>query len=123
MKSIYKLFFILFFISKSAFADDVRNWLKDEIDIILNVYKDNNLSNIERFEYIEDTINKNFAGAGIGKFVAGKAWEVADKDIKQDYIKLFKQHLALNIASMLKGYANQTYSLFNVKKRGKEYNS
>ena len=33
-----------------------------------------NLSNIDRFNYIEDTINKNFAGAGIAKFVAGQAW-------------------------------------------------
>jgi ABC-type transporter MlaC component len=64
---------------------------------------------------IEDTINYNFAGAGIAKFVAGKAWSNADKNTKKEYIKFFKRHLALNIASMMQGYSNQKYKLINTK--------
>ena len=63
------------------------------------------------FKYIENTINQNFAGAGIAKFVAGRAWSAAEKEDKKNYIKLFKLHLALNIASMMQGYSNQSYSL------------
>ena len=62
---------------------------------------------------IEQTINNNFAGSGIAKFVAGKSWNGASKDTKLEYIKLFKRHLALNIASMMQGYSNQNYELTN----------
>ena len=42
-----------------------------EIDIILDAYKNENMSKETRFLMIEDTINYNFAGTGIAKFVAG----------------------------------------------------
>ena len=64
---------------------------------------------------VEQTINNNFAGTGIAKFVAGKSWDIANKDVKKEYIKNFKRHLALNIASMMQGYSNQTYTLKNSK--------
>ena len=116
MKKIYKLLFVLIFItSNSLLADDATNWLKKEIDYILNAYTNDNLSNIDRFNYIEDTINKNFAGAGIAKFVAGQAWALANKETKKEYIKLFKRHLALNITSLMRGYSDQEYSLINSK--------
>ena len=62
---------------------------------------------------VEQTINNNFAGAGIAKFVSGKSWNSADKETKKDYIKNFKRHLALNIASMMQGYSDQEYNLIN----------
>ena len=64
---------------------------------------------------IEQTINNNFAGAGIAKFVAGKAWADASKEVKKEYVKNFKRHLALNIASMMQGYSNQRYELSKSK--------
>ncbi len=96
-------------------ANEASNWLKKEIDIILDAYKNKTMSNETRFLMIEDTINYNFAGTGIAKFVAGDSWKTADKDIKKEYIKLFKRHLALNIASMMQGYSDQKYSLINSK--------
>ena len=102
-------------ISLQANASNVKDWLKSEIDNILNAYENENISNVERFQYIENTINKNFAGAGIAKFVAGKAWATADKETKKTYIKLFKRHLALNIAAIMEGYSGQTYSLIQIK--------
>ena len=64
---------------------------------------------------IEKTINDNFAGTGIAKFVVGEAWNGASKDLKKDYIKNFKRHLALNIASMMQVYSNQKYELLETK--------
>ena len=96
-------------------ADETSDWLKKEIDIILNVHKNTSFSNSERFELIENTINNNFAGAGIGKFVSGDSWSSASKETKKEYIKLFKKHLALSIASLMKGYSNQKYELINYK--------
>ena len=114
MKFISFSFYIFFiFFSSSVFGDEASDWLKKEIDIILNAYKNENLPNENRFLMVEQTINNNFAGAGIAKFVSGKAWNNANKEIKKDYIKNFKRHLALNIASMMQGYSNQEYKLIN----------
>ena len=115
MRYLIFIIYLSVFISFQTKANDVTDWLKSEIDYILEAYKNENLNESEKFDYIENTINKNFAGAGIGKFVAGKAWSSADKETKKQYINLFKRHLALNIASMMQGYSNQTYSLINTK--------
>ena len=103
----------IFSISSHVFADEAKNWLKTEIDKIIYAYQSNELPNENRFLMIEQTINNNFAGSGIAKFVAGKSWNGASKDTKLEYIKLFKRHLALNIASMMQGYSNQNYELTN----------
>jgi len=111
-----RIFFVLvalFFFSKNSYSDEVVIWLEKEIDIILQAYKNKNISNEKRFLLIENTINYNFAGTGIAKFVSGDAWSSASKDVKKEYIKLFKRHLALNIASMMQGYSNQEYQLIN----------
>ena len=107
------IFFILF--TNFAKANESSDWLKSEIDNILNTYNNDSISNEQRFEAIENSINKNFAGAGIAKFVAGKSWGSANKDTKREYVKLFKRHLALNIASMMQGYSNQNYNLISNK--------
>ena len=107
------IFFILFM--NFAKANESSDWLRSEIDNILNTYNNDSISNEQRFEAIENSINKNFAGAGIAKFVAGKSWGSANKDTKREYVKLFKRHLALNIASMMQGYSNQNYNLISNK--------
>ncbi len=116
MKKFY--FFVLLlilFISKNVLSDEPTKWLRNEIDKILFSYQNVNLPNENRFLMIEQTINNNFAGTGIAKFVAGQAWSNASKETKKDYIKNFKRHLALNIASMMQGYSNQKYELSESK--------
>ena len=103
----------IFSIPSHVFADEAKNWLKTEIDKIIYAYQNNDLPSENKFLMIEQTINNNFAGSGIAKFVAGKSWKGASKDTKLEYIKLFKRHLALNIASMMQGYSNQNYELTN----------
>ena len=111
----FRILIILFIFSipSHVFADEAKNWLKTEIDKIIYAYQNSDLPNENRFLMIEQTINNNFAGSGIAKFVAGKSWNGASKDTKLEYIKLFKRHLALNIASMMQGYSNQNYELTN----------
>ena len=115
MKFIFPIFFLIIFFSKIVYSDETSKWLKKEIDIILEAYKNQNLSNENRFLLIEETINNNFAGTGIAKFVAGEAWKKSDKNTKKIYIDNFKRHLALNIASMMQGYSDQTYELTKSK--------
>ena len=109
------IFFFIIFISKNLYSDETSEWLKREIDIILEAYKNQNLSNENRFLLVEETINNNFAGTGIAKFVAGESWKKSDKNTKKIYIDNFKRHLALNIASMMQGYSEQTYELTKSK--------
>ena len=73
MKIYLFIFIFIIFISKNLYSDETSDWLKREIDIILEAYKNQNLSNEKRFLLIEKTINNNFAGTGIAKFVAGEA--------------------------------------------------
>lgn len=107
------LFFFLIFISFEVKANEAKNWLNKEIEIIISAYQDNSLSNENKFLMVENTINNNFAGTGIAKFVAGKSWNATSKEVKIEYIKLFKRHLALNISSMMQGYSDQEYQLTN----------
>ena len=109
------IIFFIIFISKNLYSDETSEWLKREIDIILEAYKNQNLSNENRFLIIEKTINNNFAGTGIAKFVAGDAWKKSNKNTKKTYIDNFKRHLALNIASMMQGYSDQKYELTKSK--------
>ena len=115
MKFYLFLFIFIIFFSKNSYSDETSNWIKREIDIILEAYKNQNLSNEKKFLLIEKTINNNFAGTGIAKFVAGEAWKKSDKNTKKIYIDNFKRHLALNIASMMQGYSDQTYELTKSK--------
>ena len=115
MRILYIIIFLSFFLPSQSMANEASNWLKKEIDIILDSYKNENMSKETRFLMIEDTINYNFAGTGIAKFVAGDSWRTADKETKKEYINFFKRHLALNIASMMQGYSNQKYNLKNSK--------
>ena len=113
----FKIFFlsVILFFNTSLFADEASDWLRKEINIILNAYLNENISNEERFLMIEQTINENFAGTGIAKFIAGNAWTKASKETKKNYVKSFKRHLALNIASMMQGYSDQKYELSSSK--------
>ena len=108
-------FFLIFFVALNLKANEARSWLNIEIDKIISSYQNIDLPNENKFLMIEQTINNNFAGTGIAKFVAGKSWNGASKEIKLEYIQLFKRHLALNIASMMQGYSNQNYRLTNSK--------
>ena len=109
---ILTILFVFIFALNSK-ANEANSWLKKEIDKIIYAYQNDDLPNENKFLMIEQTINNNFAGSGIAKFVAGKSWNGASKNTKLDYIKLFKRHLALNIASMMQGYSNQNYELTN----------
>tara|TARA_B100000029_G_scaffold221315_1_gene219002 strand:+ start:654 stop:1256 length:603 start_codon:yes stop_codon:yes gene_type:complete len=115
MRILYLIIFLSLFSPSQSIANEASNWLKKEIDIILDAYKNENMSKETRFLMIEDTINYNFAGTGIAKFVAGDSWKTADKETKKEYIIFFKRHLALNIASMMQGYSNEEYALINSK--------
>ena len=88
----YLFTLIFFLISFNASANNAKSWLKNEIDIIISAYQNTDLPKENKFLMIEQTINNNFAGTGIAKFVAGKSWNGASKETKIQYIKLFKRH-------------------------------
>ena len=115
MNFLYKIFFIFLLNTSSLLADEASDWLKQQIDIVLDTYKNTSISKVDQFNIIEDSINNNFAGAGISKFVVGDAWSSASKETKKEYVQLFKKHLALNISSLMQGYSNQEYELINSK--------
>ena len=115
MKLLFKIIFFIFLTSSQLYASEASKWLKTEIDFILEAYSNEDISNEKRFLIIENTVNYNFAGKGIAKFISGKAWKDASQETKEKYIKFFKKHLALNVASIMQGYVNQEYNLIDSK--------
>ena len=114
MKLIKITFFLSFiFFSFNSYGSEASNWLKIEIDKILIAYQNPDLPNQNRFLLIEQTINNNFAGKSIAVHVAKKSYKNAKKETRNEYIKLFKRHLALNIASLMQAYSNQKYKLLD----------
>ena len=76
------LFLFVFICAANANSNEAKNWLNGEIDIIISAYQNADLPNENKFLMIEQTINNNFAGTGIAKFVAGKSWNTASKETK-----------------------------------------
>ena len=98
------LFFLILFNFKPVLSNEVTNWLKAEIDFILQAYENKGNSNKDRFLIIENTINNNFAGAGIAKFVAGKAWDKSEKSTKKSLVnmEIINDNAKLNITWRVK---------------------
>jgi len=109
IKIILYLSFIFF--TFNSYGSNASNWLKKEVDKILVAYQTQDLPNQNRFLLIEQTINNNFAGKSIAIHVAKESYKNAKEETRDEYIKLFKRHLALNIASLMQGYSNQEYKL------------
>ena len=105
------VFIFIITLSLSLKASEASNWLKQEVDKILVAYQDPNLPNENRFLLIEQTINNNFPGKSIAINIAKQSYKNAKEETRSNYITLFKRHLALNIASLMKGYSNQKYEL------------
>ena len=112
MKLIKIILFLSFiFFTFNSYGSNASNWLKKEVDKILVAYQTQDLPNQNRFLLIEQTINNNFAGKSIAIHVAKESYKNAKEETRDEYIKLFKRHLALNIASLMQGYSNQEYKL------------
>jgi len=105
------LFLSFIFFTFNSYGSNASNWLKKEVDKILVAYQTQDLPNQNRFLLIEQTINNNFAGKSIAIHVAKESYKNAKEETRDEYIKLFKRHLALNIASLMQGYSNQEYKL------------
>ncbi len=109
---IFLLFFVLFYANNSfANSSDVKNWLKNEIDQIINLYKNDDISAEVKLNAIKETINKSFAGKSIAKFVVGNKWDEASEEVRNNFVELFKEHLYLTVGSLMQSYSNQTYEL------------
>ena len=54
MNALLKVFFIFFLLITSVKADEATDWLGNEIDSILDAYKNTQISKVERFALIEE---------------------------------------------------------------------
>ena len=82
----YKIFFIYILIAYpiTVKATEASKWLKKKLIRLLLHIKVKIFLNENRFLMIEQTINNNFAGTGIAKFVAGKSWKTHQRKLKQN---------------------------------------
>ena len=118
MNKLIKITLLLILITfnyAKASPSDAQKWLDTEITKIINLYKNQNVDNINRLNAIEEAINKNFAGTGIARFVVSNVWKDSSKETQQKFVKLFKQHLYLTIASLMQGYSDQSFKFIEAK--------
>ena len=96
MKKIFLIFFILLtlfnFTKISANPNDAQNWLNNEINEIISLYKNENINNETRLKAIENAVNSSFAGTGIARFVVGNVWNISDEN---SYYKMSMQKLTI----------------------------
>ena len=61
MHAFLKIIFIFYLLVTSVKADEATDWLGNEIDTILDAYKNTQISKVERFALIEETYNHSFS--------------------------------------------------------------
>ena len=115
MRKVLLYFISLFIIFNTQYAnankDNAKNWLNNEIKKIIDMYRNDDIDTITKLDAIESAINNSFAGTGIARYVAGEAWKISSKELQDEFVILFKEHLYLTIGSLMQGYSNQEYEL------------
>ena len=111
----YIVVFTLFASQINSNPIHAQKWLEEQITNILDFYRDENISSEVRLSAIEESINENFAGTGIARFVVKNVWNDSSKEDQERFIKLFKEHLYITIGSLMRGYSNQTVEFINSK--------
>ena len=90
--------------------------LNEEISTIIELYRNQDIDKFTRLKAIQNSVNENFAGTGIARFVVGSVWDESTEESRNEFIRLFKEHLNLTIGSLMRGYSNQNFELINSKK-------
>lgn len=120
MKKIFLYLFSIVLILNTQYVNasssDAQKWLNEEISTIIELYRNQDIDKFTRLKAIQNSVNENFAGTGIARFVVGSVWDESTEESRNEFIRLFKEHLYLTIGSLMRGYSNQNFELINSKK-------
>ena len=94
MKKIFLYLFAIVLILNTQYVNasssDAQKWLNEEISTIIELYRNQDIDKFTRLKAIQNSVNENFAGTGIARFVVGSVWDESTEESRNEFIRLFK---------------------------------
>jgi phospholipid transport system substrate-binding protein len=82
--------------------------IKETVDQVLTVLKDNTLDKHDRRDKVKQIVRKRFDYESMSQVILGKNWRKASKPQREQFITLFRELLEQTYYSAIDSYDNQT---------------
>lgn len=100
-------------------AGQAKRFIADLGAQAINVLRADGHTIEQREAIFRDMLMRKFSMPFIGRFVLGRHWQTATIDQQEEYLALFSEFVLRNYASMLGGYAGETFEVLNAAEAGK----
>lgn len=100
-------------------AGQAKRFIADLGAQAINVLRADGHTIEQREAIFRDMLMRKFSMPFIGRFVLGPYWQSATIDQQEEYLALFSEFVLRNYASMLGGYAGETFEVLNAAEAGK----
>lgn len=100
-------------------AGQAKRFIADLGAQAINVLRADGHTIEQREAIFRDMLMRKFSMPFIGRFVLGRYWQSATIDQQEEYLALFSEFVLRNYASMLGGYAGETFEVLNAAEAGK----
>jgi phospholipid transport system substrate-binding protein len=119
----YALYFFLTFISVAVFAADLSTptgRVKDSVNKVLIILKDESLDRETRWSNIGLVINDSFDFRSMSQSVLATNWKKATPEERQQFVVFFSQYLEDTYRTKIEAYTNQKVEFVGETIRGKK---
>jgi phospholipid transport system substrate-binding protein len=119
----YALTLLLLMMSTVVFAADLSTptgRVKDSVNKVLTVLKDDSLDREKRWEKIGHVINDSFDFRSMSQSVLATNWKKATPEERQQFVVFFSQYLEDTYRTKIEAYTNQKVEFVGETIRGKK---
>jgi phospholipid transport system substrate-binding protein len=119
----YALTLLLLMMSVAVFAADLSTptgRVKDSVNKVLTVLKDDSLDREKRWEKIGLVINDSFDFRSMSQSVLATNWKKATPEERQQFVVFFSQYLEDTYRTKIEAYTNQKVEFVGETIRGKK---
>ncbi len=119
----YALCFLLSLVSVSVFAADLSSptgRVKDSVNKVLKVLKDESLDREARWSKIGIVINDSFDFRSMSQSILATNWKKATPEERQQFVVFFSQYLEDTYRTKIEAYTNQKVEFIGETVRGKK---
>jgi len=119
----YAIYSLLFTLSVLVFAADLSTptgRVKDSVDKVLTVLKDESLDRETRWGKIGIVINDSFDFRSMSQSVLATNWKKASPEERQQFVVFFSQYLEDTYRTKIEAYTNQKIEFVGETIRGKK---
>jgi len=119
----YAIYLLFFVFSVAALAEDLSSptgRVKDSVDKVLKVLKDESLDRETRWDKIGIVINDSFDFRSMSQSVLATNWKKASPEERQQFVVFFSQYLEDTYRTKIEAYTNQKIEFVGETIRGKK---